>query len=100
MSPFIKIGVSPKSELDFITVFITDNGIGIAEDYFDFIFTPFKKLTILTNRVLALVFLLVKELLKDLVVKYGCNPKLMWEPLFSFSFLSQILILLIHDSLI
>ena len=44
VSPFIKIGVSPKSELDFITVFITDNGIGIAEDYFDFIFTPFKKI--------------------------------------------------------
>ena len=44
MSPFIKIGVSPKSELDFITVYITDNGIGIAEDYFEYIFTPFKKI--------------------------------------------------------
>ncbi len=44
VSPFIKIGVVPERQIDFLTVYVSDNGIGISEDYFEFIFSPFKKI--------------------------------------------------------
>ena len=39
ISPFINVGVLNTNDLDFITIYIRDNGIGIAEDYFEYIFT-------------------------------------------------------------
>ncbi|MBK9994812.1 MAG: hypothetical protein IPP01_12690 [Saprospiraceae bacterium] len=84
ISPFINVGVLNTNDLDFITIYIRDNGIGIAEDYFEYIFTPFKKIDHTDDSSYGIGLATSKRIIESLGGKIWVEAKLNVGSIFYF----------------
>ena len=84
ISPFINVGVLNTNDLDFITIYIRDNGIGIAEDYFEYIFTPFKKIDHTDDTSYGIGLATSKRIIESLGGKIWVEAKLNVGSIFYF----------------